>query len=230
MLRGGGSAWWKDPVVTQAQANAKSTARPFDPRKFTLYELDSRPQNLTFEDDRFSADDPSGHVSQWAVATENGFAARVDKETELNGKPSVRIDCSVVDPPGFASIYQIFSAKDYRNKRVRLSGYLKAKAVKDWGALFMQVDAPDRILAFDAMEERPVKGTSDWTKVAVVLDVPPKSTKIKIGFLQAGGGTSWLSNCAFDIVDSALSTTGKPVVDDRFPPLKLPLKPDLNIE
>ncbi len=230
MLKGGGKAWLRAPEVKLADAHSKLTERPFDASKFRLNELENYPANLSFDDRSVVTATGQTMVNKWGVFNNEGYSVNADKSTGLNGKPSVRIDCDIPESKGFASIYKYFSAKNYVNKRVRFSGYIKTDAVKDWAGLFMQVDANDRVLAFDAMEERPVKGTKDWTKCNVVLDVPANSRKIKIGFLQAGAGKSWISNCALAAVDSSVPTTAKPVVDDRFPPLHLPAQPKLDFE
>jgi len=230
MLKGGGTAWYGDPSVVLAPRSAKLTVRSFDPNKFKLNVLESAPKNLSFDGLGIKSTDSDNVVFQWSASGEKGSTIHLDKITTLNGKPSVRADCDKDNRDGFASIYQLFSPKDYIGKRIRFSGYIKADNVKDWSSLFMQVDSPERVLAFDAMEERPIKGTRDWTKCEVVLDVPAQATKIKIGTLQAGGGISWVSNCSLDVVDKTVPTTGKGVVDDKLPQPNLPAKPDFDFE
>ena len=55
----------------------------------------------------------------------------------------------------------------------------------------MRVDGPDsgRHLAFDNMLDRPIKGTTDWTRYAVVLDVDKTAVAIAFGVLAGGEGS-----------------------------------------
>jgi hypothetical protein len=231
MLKGAGTAWYGEPSVTLAPSTTKLTVRPFDPNKFKLNVLDPAPRNMSFDHSEIkSTDNDNSMIYQWSASSEKGSTIHLDKNTTLSGKPSVRADCDKHNRDGFASVYQLISSKDYIGKRIRFSGYIKADDVKDWSSLFMQDDSPERVLAFDAMEARPVKGTRDWTKCEVVLDVPPQATKIKIGTLQAGGGTSWVSNCSLDVVDKTVPTTGKAVGDEKLPQPTLPAKPDFSFE
>ena len=83
----------------------------------------------------------------------------------------------------------------------------------------MRVDGKKRkILAFDNMQRRPIRGTTSWTKYSVVLDVAPQSTGIAFGILLAGKGQVWLDDLKFEIVGSDVPTT------DQLSP-KLPKTP-----
>lgn len=230
MLNGGGTAWMKNPRLQLASAQQSSTARPFDANKFQLNQLSEHPDNLTFDDKTVVMDSNSDGVSQWSVHTDHGFHVHVDQEQTFKGKPSVLADCTSQSRDGFASIYKSFSAAKYRNKRVRFSGFLKSTASNDWTTLFMQVDAADHIISFDAMEDRPLKDLKDWKQASIVLDVPPESTKIKIGFLHTGVGKAWVSNCAFEDVSDNVPVTKKTGAIEKFPAEKLPTNPDMSFD
>jgi hypothetical protein len=72
---------------------------------------------------------------------------------------------------GFGTLMQSFTAAEYRGKRLRLSGYVKATGISNWAGLWMRVDGPTgQPLAFDNMQGRPIKGRriggatrSSWT-------------------------------------------------------------------
>ena len=50
-----------------------------------------------------------------------------------------------------------------RGKRIRLSGHARSKDVSDWAGLWMRVDGPKgEPLAFDNMQQRPIKGTGEF--------------------------------------------------------------------
>jgi len=75
--------------------------------------------------------------------------------------------------------------------------------------LWMRVDKNSSAVAFDNMEDRAIKGTSDWQRYEVVLDVPKDATGIAFGILLAGPGTVWLNSTNFELVESDVPTTGR---------------------
>ena len=110
---------------------------------------------------------------------------------------------------------QEFKADDYRGKRVRLSGYVRPKGISDWAGVWMRVDGPPmpgtqmpEPLAFDNMQDRPIKGTGDWRQCNVVLDVPEKAQEIAFGILLTGAGEVWMDDLKFEVVGKATPTTG----------------------
>jgi len=113
---------------------------------------------------------------------------------------------------GFGTMMQMIKADKYKGKRVRLSAYLKAEDVKGSAVLWMRVDGsnPGNVLAFDNMNDRAIKGTLDWKKYSVVLDVPAKdSNMVAFGFIIAGSGKLWVSEMAFETVDKSVPVTAK---------------------
>jgi erythromycin esterase len=104
---------------------------------------------------------------------------------------------------------QIVRADDYRGKRVRWSGWLRAQNVTDATAagLWMRVDGPHGIEAFDNMSTRPVVGTTEWVRADVVLDVPPTAIGIALGALFAGKNTLFVDDLTLEVVDASVATT-----------------------
>ena len=72
-----------------------------------------------------------------------------------------RFRCAIVAQPAtFRAITQFVKADTYRDRRVRLAGYLKTRKVAEWCGLWLQVDGRDSMLAFDNMQPRALKGTT----------------------------------------------------------------------
>lgn len=89
----------------------------------------------------------------------------------------------------------------------------------------MRVDSDSQQLAFDNMEDRPIKGTTDWRRYEVVLNVPQNATGIFLGVLLGGTGTVWLNSVNLEVVGSDVPTT-----ETKAPP-SLPNAPaNLNFE
>ena len=108
---------------------------------------------------------------------------------------------------GFGTIMQRFSADAYRGQRLRLSAAVRPMDVAEWAGLWMRVDGEHReSLAFDNMQDRPITGTTDWTRYEVVLDVPDAgSTVIAFGVLLRGAGAIWMADVRLETVGSRRS-------------------------
>ena len=103
---------------------------------------------------------------------------------------------------------QGIKADDYRGKRVRLSGYVKGENIAQYAGLWLRVDGAGYSLNFDNMSNRPIKGTTDWKKYEVVLDVPEESIAIAFGILLRGEGQVWIDDLQLEVVGQDMPTTG----------------------
>jgi hypothetical protein len=155
--------------------------------------------------------DFSAGTAPWFMAgdTPQDYTFGIDPTVMLNGKPSAYLKAKVAQPSGFGTMMQAFQGIEYRGKRVRMTGYAKAQAVENWAGLWMRVDGANQTaLSFDNMQNRSIRGTLDWKQYAIVLDVPQESVGIFFGILLVGQGQVWLANVQFEIVSSAVPTTG----------------------
>jgi len=111
----------------------------------------------------------------------------------------------------FATILNSFDAKIYLNKRIQYTAYVKSKNVTGWAGLWMRVDAADpmhnRSLAFDNMQGRAIKGTTDWTKYSVVLDVSREANEVYYGVLLADHGQIWIDSINLKVVGDSVPVT-----------------------
>jgi len=65
----------------------------------------------------------------------------------------------------FGTLMQDMDARSFRGKRAHFSAFVRARDVGDWAGIWMRVDdAKGKTLAFDNMEDRPIKGTSEWRR------------------------------------------------------------------
>jgi hypothetical protein len=112
------------------------------------------------------------------------------------------------DSKGFGGMMQTVNAEAYRNKRVRLSGYLKTKDA-GWAGLWMRVDGTSRGIAFDNMEDRAPHGSTDWQPYSIVLDVRSDALVIAFGFLLNGNGEALADDFKLEVVGKDVPVTGK---------------------
>ena len=147
----------------------------------------------------------------WILAGSNPTAYEMERDVSVTrgGLPSGRL-ASVKSSSGFGTMMQSISVEEYGGKRIRFSAYVKTRDVKGWAGLWMRVDSDAKMpLAFDNMQDRPIKGSQDWTRYNVVLDVPDGAIGIAFGVLLAGDGAVWINDVRFEPVDASVPVTGK---------------------
>jgi len=124
------------------------------------------------------------------------------------GFTGVTIRSNVANPGGEATIAQSIRADKYRGQRVRLSGFLKSTGLGPATYFWMRVDGGPGATS-DFMQRRPIRGTSDWQKQELVLDVPASAIGITFGFLLNGGGQAWLDDVMLEVVGQDVTLTGQ---------------------
>lgn len=88
-------------------------------------------------------------------------------------------------------------------RRIRFSGAIKTRDLEGFAGLWWRADGPEGVLAFDNMQTRGPRGTSEWRRYDLVLDIPHETVNVNFGVLMAGTGAAW-----FD--DLRVETDGKP--------------------
>jgi hypothetical protein len=149
-------------------------------------------------------------MKSWFMAGSDpqDYEMGIDAHMAYNGKNSGYIKAKSAEPKGFGTMMQMFKTADYVNKRMRFSADVKSESIEGWAGLWMRVDGPQQqVLGFDNMQNRPIKGTTDWQKYEVVLDVPAESVDLAFGILLRGKGQAWLSAVQFEEVGMDVPTT-----------------------
>ena len=159
----------------------------------------------------FTASD--GIVKGWfkAGSVPGSYKTGLDSITFKNGKKSVFIESLENNIEGFGTLMQTCKAKNYLGTRIKMTGYIKSENVTDWAGMWLRVDSKTdhESLSFDNMQDRAIKGTSDWTKCEIILDVPEESGTLNFGVLMAGTGKVWFDNISFEILDNATPKVSK---------------------
>lgn len=166
-----------------------------------------------------AAEAPAG----WFLAGTDPTAYKVSRDASVthDGKKSASLT-SIGASKGFGTLMQAFVPRDYRGKRVRLSAWVKASDVKDWAGVWMRVDGADKkVLSFDNMQSRAIKGTKEWSRYEVVLDVGDSATNVAFGLLLSGEGTLWISGISMQPVDKSVPTTSPSLNDVSQEPKNL---------
>lgn len=184
------------------------------------------------------AGDAAGDMASWTYRAsadkQNGYKLSSDQHVLLDGKPATFVQSQQAKQDAskfYAAPFQEFGAKQYAGKRVRLTAMLKASGVQGAAGIWFKVKARDHVVAFDDMESSPVRGTSDWRKYSLVLDVPPRADRISVGVWLNGGGKVWFGDFALAEVDktkvTARTLRWDPQKYWRFAEKELPREPNL---
>jgi hypothetical protein len=119
----------------------------------------------------------------------------------------LRLRPAVAEPSGFGALVQSIAALRYLGRRVSFSAMVKATEVTGWAGLWLRVDGPNGVLAIDNMEDRALRGTTDWTPAAIVLDVSDQARAILFGALLSGAGAIDLTRLRFEEAGDTVPTT-----------------------
>jgi hypothetical protein len=125
---------------------------------------------------------------------------------------------------GFGTLMQAVQADEYAGKRVRFRATVRSEDVTGWAGLWMRVDQGSKMVAFDNMQTRPIKGSTGWSTYEVVLNVPADATSISFGVLLDSNGGIWLRSAEFGPVGSDVPTTQVPMPQAPGKPVNLDFK------
>lgn len=93
-----------------------------------------------------------------------------------------------------------------RGKQVRLAGWIRTERLEDgFAGLWMRVDGPER--RFDNMADRGSVGTSEWTELDLVMDVPESAAAIYFGLVMPGTGKAWFDGLRVEIDGAPWTST-----------------------
>lgn len=158
----------------------------------------------------------SAPIAGWMIAGDAPRAYRfcVESSHEAN-EPVVRqarIECIDAKTLGFGTLMQSIDAAEYRGKRLRWSAEVRSESVLDRAVLWLRVDGRAReMLAYDNMNERPIRGTLGWARHDIVVDVDVASWGIAFGALLQGPGTIWFRRATFEVVSADVAVTARPM-------------------
>lgn len=137
--------------------------------------------------------------------TEKNYTMRLDEKGGRNGGPAAYLKSKVANPNSYGTIAQNASAQPYLGKRIRLSAYLKCQDAKQ-GELWIVVNDKDPDKNSGANAEttgKKIQGTTGWTKIEYVLDIPKSTQMISFGISSEGPGTVWTDGFKIEVIGNA---------------------------
>jgi hypothetical protein len=156
--------------------------------------------NAGFEStDRGPRGDPPGWFS-FQHAGDLSYRYVVDTAEPRSGARSLRIDN--IGPEPYGAVAQSVRAGPYRGKVAKLTAWLRTKDANDNGAvLTLLVLAAGATLEQNFMLDRPVKGTTPWTRYTITIPVARSADAIEVGAMMRGKGSLWFDDVEVEFVD-----------------------------
>lgn len=160
--------------------------------------VDGEPyQEKTKFDFEFESSTPVGFYTAGA-----SHQVKLDKKIAHSGNQSLLM--RYAPPPPNADSGAVataaFPADSAAGKRVRLSGYIKTSQVtQGFAGLWLRIDGPSGVLAFDNMAERGVTGTTDWQRFEIELPVAAEAKRVVFGALFPANGTGWFDSLKLEV-------------------------------
>lgn len=152
---------------------------------------------------------------KWLALGEQGFElcdAGIDAKMLTAGQRNLSISCSV---PMRAYLRQAFEAPPWWGKRVRLSAWVKSENVQARTGGTGQPGAALYLAATDTngpVYNAVVTGTTEWTPLELVIDIPRGAPYIPMGLSLVGTGQVWARDLKFEEVPRDTPVTPAPVV------------------
>ncbi len=208
VVSGSGTAWVDDVVVETVGPDVPST---------DLKSCVRAPANLDFEGEVH----PRGMPLNWRGGM-TGYDFTYDTDAPHGGKKSGKLAwASASEPPDTAwtPCGQTIPAASWRGKRVRLAGWLRTKdATRGGASLWLRVDGTtDTPIAYEDTSAILVTGTSGWTHIDIVMDIPQAAEQLVYGVMLHGGGAAWCDDLEFAAVGPEVPLSIDPLMAD--PPL-----------
>ena len=154
------------------------------------------PVTINLEDLQDSQSNQKG----WFLSGDNpdGYEVGKDKSVIFKDKASGFIRSKHERVAGFGTIMQQFDITSYLGKQLKYSAYVKTEKVKNWAGLWVRLDDNNmKYIWFDNMQDRPIKGTTNWKEFSITVNVPKQSSTINFGILLVGPGAVWINDVNF---------------------------------
>lgn len=165
---------------------------------------------LTFETQR-----AAGPLGDWGGGPAGTLFA--DNQVVHSGLWSARIERTATSPNQFSTMTRVMPV-DFTGGKIELRGFLRTEDVSGYAGMWLREDSDaGPSVAFDNMQDRGPKGTTEWTEYSIVLPLRPTAARIAYGVLASGTGKTWAD-------DLQLLVDGKPIWEaphlDRPEPVK----------
>jgi C-terminal processing protease CtpA/Prc len=148
----------------------------------------------------------------WNNIGSNDYVIAIDSSIKHGGNYAASISNSTAIVDFKALSYTL--PGNFKGKKLTISGYIKTENVSEgYAGLLVRID-PN--IAFNNMQEVGIKGTSDWTKYEVTVDMDFERTEaIVVGGILTGKGKMWLDDMQVTVDGKDITTIIKGAKTDK---------------
>ncbi|WP_342715408.1 AraC family transcriptional regulator [Bacillus paramycoides] len=109
---------------------------------------------------------------------------------------------SLEDKEGYAAVFHFLDENLYLGERVKFSGMIMTKAVKEYAGLWIRAEQQGNDLwEVYHIHSDPISTTNSWEEYRVILDIPKNIETLSVGVSLKGTGHIWFSSMSVEIVD-----------------------------
>ena len=149
----------------------------------------------------FEAEPADGFPGGWTGGPKETIS--VDDKVVHGGHWSARLERRADSANAFSVLTKSLPM-DFAGTTLVLRGFLRTENVTEFAGLWAREDGESGSLAFDNMQSRQLKGSTEWTEYTIELPVKPAGRQLIFGVLMGGTGTLWAD-------DLQLLVDGKPI-------------------
>ncbi|GAB3766037.1 S41 family peptidase [Spirosoma pomorum] len=163
----------------------------------------------------FEQSEANGQPKGWSrIGGNNAYAFVLDSAVKHNGRSALKI--AYTTGTGFSGAH-ISLPVNFAGKNITLTGFVKTQDVglapDSFAGLWVRVDNEEgNALAFDNMQSRGIKGTTDWQSYTVTLSIADEARSIHLGGLLVGKGTVWFDDFTILVDDKPIEKAPSKVV------------------
>lgn len=195
-LLSGEGRLWVDDLTLEELRETVATTEPGRPVP--------RPMNLDFETATEARGAPPGwdRTDIYPPTGGQGYEVLLDSTEAHGGEASALIRSLPDAEREFGTLTQSVSPRSVAGSKARLTGWLRTQDVENgFAGLWLRIDGRDRLLAFDNMSDRGVRGTTGWARYEIVLDLSEEAQAVVFGALLVGEGSVWVDDLRLEPVE-----------------------------
>ncbi len=152
---------------------------------FWMLQTTNRPELAGLD---FEAGQPGTLPQGWNGGPPDTLA--VDGVVVHGGKWALRIERNDKSAGAFSAVNKAIPI-DFAGTTLELRGFLRTEGVSGFAGLWMREDGDGGSVAFDNMQGRQIKGTTEWTEYSITLPLEKSAKNLVFGVLASGAGKVW---------------------------------------
>lgn len=175
---------------------------------------------------------PTGGISSeqpnsWLLRSNNlaDFELLPERVEPWSGEVSAALSSKTAEPSSYATLAQPIQAKSFKGRSANLTAWVRNQDVVNWAGLWLRADRADgAVIAFQNMEDRPIRGNNGWSQISLTMIVPLDADVLVYGAILNGSGKIWFDEVSIGAGgEDPTAVAGKPPIRKS----KLPIPEDL---